>query len=52
MKREDVEAALVKAESVTDRFLIWRSGLPAPFTFAIEAILWLLAALGAWRLLS
>lgn len=50
MRKEDINRFKVKAESLTESFLVWRVGLPVPFTFAFEAVLWCLAAFGVWKL--
>ena len=50
MNQEDYNRAKAVAESYTERFLVLRIGLPAPFTFVTESALWALACYGALKL--
>lgn len=52
MKEADLNRAKDKAESWTEKFLMWRIGLPTPWTFTFESVLWVFAIFGAFKLLK
>lgn len=38
MRREDVNRAMVAAESWTEAMLVWQAGLPTPLTVSLEIL--------------